>query len=74
MKNIYCPKLYREQMVNHTYTWHNINDNSGKNGDITTSAKGSEVKMYVPQVHVDSKFIHNQVNRNKVLGAGRNTI
>ena len=30
-----------------------------KNGDITTLAKGAEVKTYVPQIHVDSKFINN---------------
>ena len=45
-----------------------------KNGDITTSAKGAEVKTYVTQVHVDSKFTNDWVSRNKVLGAGRNTI
>ena len=41
------PKLYREQTFNHTSTWHSINDNSGKNGVITTLAKGAEVKTYM---------------------------
>ena len=29
----------------------------GENGDITTLAKGAEVKTYAPQVHTDSKFV-----------------
>ena len=56
---IFIAKLYREQTVNDTRTWHNINDTVEKNGNITTLAKGAEVKTYVPQVHVDSKFIIN---------------
>ena len=64
--------VQRANGPSYTCTWHNINDNS----DITTLAKGAEVKTYVPQVQVtlDSKFINNCLSRNKVLGAGRNTI